>query len=174
MEKMRLFTNAEFWIAKLKLMPHPEGGYYQESYRSAETIDQKCLPSRFSGTRHFSTAIYFLLKDKQFSAFHRIRSDETWHFYYGNPLEIFVINSDKSLDRLLLGHNPDANEQLQLTIPANHWFAARVIGQEGFSLVGCTVSPGFHFQDFELASKSGLLQQYPEHSSLIRELCLDI
>lgn len=166
--------DARYWIEKLKLEPHPEGGYFRESYRSAEMMDAPCLPARFHGSRHFSTAIYFLLEERQFSAFHKIRSDETWHFYYGNALEIFVINPDNTLNRLLLGQNADAGQKLQLTVPANHWFAARIVSRSGYALVGCTVSPGFHFEDFELADKSRLLKEFPEHGALIRELSLDL
>jgi uncharacterized protein len=160
---------ANFWIEKLKLIKHPEGGYYGEVYRSDEQIEMEALPERYSGARSFATSIYFLLKGKEFSSFHRLQSDETWHFYEGATLELFVIRKDGTLNRILLGRNPDEGETLQTTIGRNQWFAARVIDPTGYALVGCTVAPGFHFDDFELAKRDELMAQYPHHSQLIKD-----
>jgi uncharacterized protein len=162
--------SAEYWIAKLGLTGHPEGGYYMESYRSDESYSNTSLPSRYKGQRVFGTAIYFLLKGKGYSAFHRLLSDETWHFYTGSPFEIFVLKGNGDLAHFLVGDNPEAGEVFQLTIPRGHWFAARLVDQTSFGLVGCTVAPGFHFDDFELAERKKLVAEFPQHNQLITEL----
>jgi predicted cupin superfamily sugar epimerase len=163
-------SSAKYWIEKLDLTKHPEGGYFKEVYRSAENMPKKNLPARYQSNRNFATSIYFLLEGKEFSSFHRIQSDETWHFYVGSTLELHVLNADGSLTSVLLGRNPEQDENLQVTIPHNHWFGARVVDATGFALLGCTVAPGFHFDDFELADRSKLLEQFPGHSQLITEL----
>lgn len=164
--------SAKYWIDQLKLEKHPEGGYFSEVYRSDENIKMGALPNRYSGDRSIATSIYFLLKDDEFSSFHRIHSDETWHFYTGTKLELFVLGDDKKLNRYLLGQNPEAGESLQLTIPRNHWFAGRVIDQNSFALLGCTVAPGFHFDDFELADRAHMISEFPNHKSIISELTI--
>ena len=153
------------------MLPHPEGGYYKESYRSRETIAQSALPDRFTGARSFSTAIYFLMESGDFSAFHRIKSDECWHFYEGQALVIHIIHDNGSLETVRLGRNPDKEERLQFVVPANCWFASIPDSKSSFSLVGCTVAPGFDFSDFELASASLLSSFYPQHRGLIASLC---
>jgi uncharacterized protein len=158
---------AEYWIEKLELLPHPEGGFFKEVYRSSESVNKEHLPERFSGERNFSTSIYFLLKSDNFSSFHRIRSDEVWHFYEGSPVMIYMINEKGELNEVLIGRDPDKGEKLQYTVPAGDWFAAEVIEEDSYSLVGCTVSPGFHFEDFELAEKDQLVQKYPQHKKII-------
>ncbi len=163
--------NADFWIERLNLSKHPEGGYYREVYRSDETIDEKALPARYAGSRAFATSIYFLLKKNGVSTFHRIRSDETWHFYRGSALELFILDRRDGLIRHLLGPDPGAGEVLQVTIPHDHWFGARVADQKNFALLGCTVAPGFDYRDFETAAREKLLDEYPEHESLIKALC---
>lgn len=161
---------AEHWITKLDLLPHPEGGYYKETYRSSEMSDS--LPERFSGPRNFSTAIYFLLRSQDRSMFHRIKSDELWHFYAGSSLSIYVL-ADKRLKVFKLGHNVDKGEALQVTIPANCWFGALVNDPDSFTLAGCTVSPGFDFEDFEFASRNELLGEFPGNEKIIDALTLE-
>lgn len=163
-------NKANGWIEKLKLEKHPEGGYFKEVYRSAEKLDADSLPARYSSDRNMATSIYFLLKGDEFSSFHRIQSDETWHFYAGSTLELFVLENDGKLTRFLLGQNIEVGEHLQLTIPRNHWFGARVVDAKSYSLLGCTVAPGFHFDDFELADRSKLTEEFPVHKEIIREL----
>lgn len=153
------------------MQAHPEGGYYKQTYRSAELIDGKHLPSRFNGDRVFSTAIYFLLELTQFSAFHRIKSDELWHFYYGNSLHIYVIEPGGRLDIIKLGNKPGNGESFQAVVKAGCWFASKPVSEEGFSFVGCTVAPGFDFADFELAEVTQLTSEYPQHKDLIVRLC---
>jgi predicted cupin superfamily sugar epimerase len=154
-----------------KLDPHPEGGWYKECYRSDEYISAKNLPNRFGGNRFFSTAIYFLLEQGNFSAFHRIKSDECWHFYSGKRLIIYIIHLNGELETIFLGQNYENGERFQFVVPANCWFASIPAPDTEFSFVGCTVSPGFDFNDFELANTSDLTNSFPQHSELIRSLC---
>ncbi len=160
-------NNSSYWINSLNLLPHPEGGYYKEAYRSIENIDTKSLPERFAGNRPFSTAIYFLLEKGNFSAFHRIKSDELWHFYDGDPIAIHVINNNGILITHMLGLQPHKGLFPQITIPANTWFASESIGD--FSLAGCTVSPGFDFTDFEMANREVLTSLFPDHHTIIKQ-----
>jgi predicted cupin superfamily sugar epimerase len=158
----------ETYITNLKLKPHPEGGWYNETYRSDETTTG--LPARFSGERNFSTAIYFLLPGNAFSAFHRIKSEELWHFYDGDMLEIFVIDESGTLSIIALGKDTERGQVFQTVVKRGQWFASRCSVADGFSLVGCTVSPGFDFADFELAVRSKLLLQFPQHEEYITAL----
>lgn len=158
-------------IDHYQLQPHPEGGWYKETYKSSEAISANALPARFSGNRSFSTAIYFLLEEGNFSAFHKIKSDECWHFYAGDPLEVFVINLDGTLSIIRLGSNIVNGELFQFVVPANCWFASRPAPGSSFCFVGCTVAPGFDFADFELAVANDLTATYPAHAALIHELC---
>jgi predicted cupin superfamily sugar epimerase len=157
--------NANDWIAQLDLLPHPEGGYYKETYRSKE----ESAFEGFNGKRSISTAIYFLLEGKDKSHFHRIQSDELWFFHEGEALEIFVLREDK-VEWIALGKNIEQGEQLQAIIPAGLWFGARLKSQTGYALVSCTVAPGFDFRDFELGKKKELLIALPQHEKIIEEL----
>ncbi|SKC17083.1 cupin domain-containing protein [Dyadobacter psychrophilus] len=162
---------AAYWIEKYALSPHPEGGYYAETYRANENVPQQALPARFSGTRSFSTGIYFLLETYNFSAFHRIKSDEMWHFYAGEALEIFVINEERrELQMIRLGNDPEKGETFQAVVPAESWFASRPAKGSTYALVGCTVAPGFDFADFEMAEREALQTQFPEFEQIIQEL----
>lgn len=149
---------------------HPEGGWFKETYRSSEVILGEHLPNRFGDARHFSTGIYFLLEGKQFSAFHRIKSDEMWHFYYGDPLHVYVIDENGKLQIITLGNNPEAEEVFQAVVKAGCWFASKPASENSFSLVGCTVAPGFNFADFEMAKREQLLAQYPHLNKTIEAL----
>lgn len=168
---MALDLRIEEIVAHYQMLPHPEGGYYKETYRSTERIAQQGLPNRFKGDRYFGTAIYFLLDQGNFSAFHRIKSDEIWHFYAGQALEIFVLQDNGELQIIPLGNQIQAGETFQATVPAGSWFASRPAANTSFSLVGCTVAPGFDFADFEMAKAEELVELFPQHASLIRELC---
>lgn len=161
---------ADYWINRLNLKGHREGGYFAESYRSDESISGRNLPLRYGSDRSVATAIYFLLEKDGFSAFHRLKSDETWHFYTGSPFELFVLNAHGDLMHFLLGSNPEAGEVFQLTIPHSHWFAARLVDQISYGLAGCTVAPGFDYNDFELTERKKLTTEFPQHSQLIKEL----
>lgn len=166
-----MMKNAEYWIKKLDLLPHPEGGYYKETYRSAELISAKNLPSRYHKDHCFCTAIYFLLNGHQYSAFHRIKSDELWHFHTGSPLRIYSIDKDGMLFEIKLGPHLERGEIFQAHLRQGCWFAAEVIDKEYYSLVSCTVAPGFEFDDFELANATELIAQFPRHKKLISRLC---
>ena len=157
-------------VKELNLLPHPEGGYYKETYRSEKTIAQSCLSSDFSGDRNMATGIYFLIEKGNFSALHKIKSDETWHFYYGDALEVIEINEQGTLTITQIGSNILKGEMFQYTVKANTWFGSRVCTNGSYSLVGCTVYPGFDFNDFELARREDLINLYPNHQNIITEL----
>jgi len=163
-----MHPKAQKFIKQLQLKKHPEGGYFKEIYRSGEIILPEHLPKRYKSSRNFSTSIYFLLEGKQFSAFHFLQSDELWHFYDGCPVIIFSINPKGELIIKKLGKKKDC--ELQLTIEKQNWFAAELEDKKSFALFGCTVSPGFEFDDFELGKRDTLLQKFPQHSSLIKRL----
>ena len=161
---------ARHYIEYLQLQPHPEGGYYKESYRSKTKIAAECLPKDIDGDRSYSTAIYFLLQQGDFSAFHKIKSDECWHFYEGGTLLIHTL-ADGRYNCIRLGRNIQEGEVFQYVVPAGAWFASEPAASSFFTLVGCTVAPGFDFDDFEMANKDYLLQQYPHHKLLVNRLC---
>jgi predicted cupin superfamily sugar epimerase len=151
-------VDARFWARKLGLKRHPEGGYYRETYRSEIKVDTQ------AGKRSAGTAIYYLLERGQFSAFHRIKSDEIWHFYAGSRLALYVIDQEGRLEKIILGR-PGRKAVPQAAIRAGCWFAAFADGP--YSLVGCTVAPGFDFRDFEMAKRDELISQYPKHRRVI-------
>ena len=160
---------AEYWIRHLGLGAHPEGGFYKETYRSQELISSGGLPGRFTGARNFSTAIYFLLRSEDRSLFHRIKSDELWHYHAGGSLSIYVLQK-QGLAVHVLGPDVEKGESLQIVVPANCWFGAKVNEPDNYTLAGCTVAPGFDFADFEMAERKTLLQEYPEHRNVIELL----
>jgi len=157
-----MMKSAKYWIEKLELEKHPEGGYYKEIYRSAEVTD---INGRL---RNLMTLIYYLLEDNDYSVFHRLKSDEIWHYHIGmGTIEVHSISPKGILNTELLGSNLDNNEKLTVVIPAGTWFAAGMKDKAGYSLVACYVSPGFDFEDFEISSRDGLLKLYPEHKEII-------
>jgi predicted cupin superfamily sugar epimerase len=158
-------------IQKYNLEPHPEGGWYKQTYKSKEQLPADALPERFGGNRSFSTAIYFLLEQGNFSAFHRIKSDECWHFYAGDPLLIYIIEQNGELKIISLGNVFEKGQAFQYVVPANCWFASRPAPESEYCFVGCTVSPGFEFEDFELADATELSAIYPKHTKIIEQLC---
>lgn len=163
-------TEAKDWIECLQLRPHPEGGYFRETYRSSETIARQHLPARFSGDRAFATAIYFLLHGSDFSALHRVKQDELWHFYEGGSLAIYVIEPGGTLSLLRLGRDVRAGEMPQAVVPAGCVFGARLHDPRSYALVGCTVAPGFDFADFEIPTRQELVRLYPQHKAIIEQL----
>ncbi len=158
---------AKKYIIQLNLRPHPEGGYFRENYRSGEIIVPDGLPERFKKKIAASTSIYFLLEEKQVSNFHRIKSDEIWHYYDGCGVNIFAIDNSGLLSQFKLGKNIEMNEVFQVVVKNNNWFAAELIDKKSFCLVGCTVSPGFDFEDFELAKREELTKAFPRHKEII-------
>ncbi len=157
--------SADYIIEKLNLKKHPEGGYYREIYRSDEKIVKDSLPLRYEGDRNFSTSIYYLLKKGEVSKLHRLKSDEIYHFYLGASVEILMIYPDEKIEKKVLGENLEKGEKPQIIIPKKVWQGLRIIGNGDFALMGTIVSPGFEFDDFELADESvvkGLLEKYSD------------
>lgn len=203
--------DAKYWIEKLRLEPHPEGGYFRQTYKSELRISPVDLPHSgctgaqsnysesshskiangtisergtlgFGGTRAASTAICFLLEGENFSAFHRLRSDEVWHFYMGSPVAVHVIDPAGQYSSILLGNDAEAGQVFQAVVRAGWWFGSEIAESSrvsenrpsepnaSYALVGCTVAPGFEFEDFELAQRAELEAKYPEHWGIIRRL----
>ncbi len=163
-------TDAKTWIERLQLRPHPEGGHFREAYRCPEVVARAHLPPRFTGDRNFSTAIYFLLEGADFSALHRLKQDEVWHFYDGAALLVHVIEPGGAYAPRRLGRDLDAGERPQGVVPAGAWFGASVSEAGSYSLVGCTVAPGFDFADFEMPPREELVGMFPQHRALIERL----
>lgn len=153
----------------MDLLKHPEGGYYKEIYRSEEVIVKEALPARYATGRNISTSIYYMLAKEQVSHFHKLQSDEIWHFYYGTSLTIYMIDEKGNYAEQKLGRNLDEGEVLQFVIPKCTWFAAEVNDKKSFSLIGCTVAPGFDFADFELARREVLSAQFPLLKEVIEQ-----
>lgn len=158
---------ADYWIKKLGLDPHPEGGYFREIYRAAESVDQDALPERFSGSRSFSTSIYYLLGIGTYSAFHKINQDEIWHFYDGGCLNIHIIEKNGNYSLKKLGLEAEWGQTPQIVISAGNLFAAEPAKGTDFCLAGCTVAPGFDFADFFMPDKGKLLEQFPAQKGII-------
>lgn len=150
-------------IRSLRLIPHPEGGYYRETYRSSETLSKKSLPSRYRGKRSIATAIYYFLGRGDFSALHRIQSDELWCFHDGAPLELVTLSDQGVFSKFILGMNLSKGERPQLCIPRGVWFGAAVSAESKtrYTLISCMVAPGFDFADFEMADRNLLLKKFP-------------
>jgi 5'-methylthioadenosine/S-adenosylhomocysteine nucleosidase len=156
-------------VDQFKLQPHPEGGYYARIYESKINI-QSFDSDRYQGeTRKAGTAIYYLLRGTDFSAFHILKSDELWHYYKGSAIKIHVINNLGNLSSYLLGDPSQiSGAAFQVNIPSGNWFAAEVVDKKSFCFVGCTVSPGFEFKDFELADRDSLISQFGQHANIIK------
>jgi predicted cupin superfamily sugar epimerase len=155
-------------ISFLNLEPHPEeGGWIAETYRSSETISEKALPSRYKGIRTFGTAIYYLLTPGAFSTIHRLQSDEIFHFYLGDPVEMLQLWPDGSGKVLILGPDVLNGMQPQVVVPRGIWQGARLLKGGNFALLGTTVSPGFEFMDYESGHSDGLIKSYPKYREWI-------
>ncbi|MBL7933710.1 MAG: cupin domain-containing protein [Bacteroidia bacterium] len=161
---------AAYLVKVLDMQPHPEGGFYRETYRSEGKISVRELGRDFGSDRSFSTAIYFLIEKDNFSAFHRIKSDETWHFYYGDTLEVLEIDDNGKLTITHIGNKIEEGDIFQYTVKANTWFGSRVKKGGNFSLVGCTVAPGFDFRDFEMGDRRELQREFPGLREIIEEM----
>ncbi|HPH81418.1 MAG TPA: cupin domain-containing protein [Flavobacteriales bacterium] len=159
--------NSNKLIEQLNLLPHPEGGYYKETYRSK--VD---LVNDNQQIRQVSTSIYYLLEENDSSHFHRIQSDELWYFHQGAALEILYFEGQE-LKCIYLGNDIDSGEVPQAMIPANTWFASHLKNETGFALVSCSVAPGFSFEDFELAKRTALTSEFPTHKAIIEKFTTD-
>ena len=162
--------NIDNIIDKLDLQPHPEGGYFKETYRSRLILSKKGIPPDFEGDRNACTAIYFLLTSDNFSAFHRIKQDEIWHFYSGSPISLHILTEDGNYEKQMIGSNLEKGEIPQFVVHGGDWFASEVEDPNSYALAGCTVSPGFDFADFEMASQESLIKLYPAHHKIISKL----
>ncbi len=162
--------NAEFWINNLDLQAHPEGGFYKEIYRSNEFVENINLPDRFETKHSFFTSIYFLLNQNQISAFHKLQADEIWYYHKGSALVIHIISPEGNYHKVILGLKLKSGENPQVVIPHNHWFSAELLNKSTYSLISCSVSPGFEFSDFELGKREQLLSEYPLHKNLIKKM----
>lgn len=180
---------------RLNLAPHPEGGYYAETYRAAGVIPAVALPPEFGGERNYSTSILYLLTEGDKSRLHRIRQDEVWHFHLGGPLRLVMISPEGVLREVILGPDILSGQLPQFAVPAGCWFGAAPLKVEeqselnpaeppeshrrpdgawpprgaGYCLMGCTVAPGFDFADFELADGRELIKSFPAQAALIAE-----
>ena len=152
----------------LGLTPHPvEGGYFAETYRSADRIPAAALPSHYRGARAASTAIYYLLTPDTFSAMHRLTSDEIFHFYLGDPVEMLQLRPDGSHEVVVIGPDLEAGQRPQVVVPRHIWQGARLIPGGRYALLGTTVAPGFDYADYETAPLPTLLATHPTAKSLI-------
>lgn len=165
-----MYPEAKKIVDKLRLQPHPEGGYFKEIYRSEGVIPQNALGKKYEGNRNYCTAIYFLLTSDTFSAFHCIHQDEIWHFYAGSPILLHQITPEGIYSCLEIGNDFAKGQMPQVVVKGGVWFGATVKNENSFSLVGCTVSPGFDFRDFELAEQKKLIQAFPQHKAIIARL----
>ena len=160
--------DANFWIAHLGLNKHPEGGWFKEVFRSDEILSKKSLPARYTSFRAISTSIYYLLKGDEHSSFHRLKSDEIWHFYGGAPVNVYIISPLGKLTINSCGPFAEEGNVFQLLIPKGSWFAAKVTDLSSYTLLGCTVAPGFDFEDFELGKREELIKRFPQHTEVIK------
>lgn len=152
------------------LQPHPEGGYFAETYRSEKKLNN--LPQEFTGPRSYLTSIYFLLKDKDKSHFHRLKSDEIWYFHKGTALKFYLISPEGILSETILGPDILAGEVMQVVAPAGYYMAACVVKENSYSFISCAVAPGFDFADFEMGDKKNMIREFPDHVSIIEQFTL--
>jgi len=160
---------ADYFVKNLEMIEHPEGGFYKEIFASAENISDRDLNVEFEGSRILWTSIYFLLRDGEVSNFHRLKSDEMWYYHSGSPLTIYMISPEGELTSEQLGLNIEKGEKPQVLVPKNYIFGS-AMNNGGYALVGCMVSPGFEFKDFELFERNFLLEKYPEYKETIIKL----
>jgi predicted cupin superfamily sugar epimerase len=162
---------AEKLKSLLNLVPLSiEGGYFSETYRSTDMISKECLPDRYSGPRTVGTAIYYLLEPNTFSEIHRVASDEIFHFYLGDPVEMLQLWPDGFGKQVLIGTDLESGMAPQIVVPHGVWQGARLVAGGEFALLGCTVNPGFEYADYESGSRQLLSEAYPEHREMIYAL----
>ena len=162
----------KYWVENLHMTKHPEGGYYKENYINPESITDSELNVTFEGKRSLATSIYFLINGNNSSKFHRLKSDEMWYYHDGVPLSIYVITPSGELKVHRLGLDFENGQMPQILVPAGSIFGSCIENsrEEDYSLVGCMVSFGFQFEDFELFSTEELLKLYPQHKTIIERL----
>lgn len=150
----------KYWIDKLGLEQHEEGGFFRETYRH-KTV--------FQG-RNLATNIYYLLPSGIFSKFHKLKNDEIWYFHYGSPMKLYFLDPDKGVEEHILGPDPEKGETFSLLVPGNTIFGGKVAEPDSYSLVSCNMTPGFEYEDSEMYTKKQLLKEFPEHAELINSL----
>lgn len=164
--------SVEYIIKRFNMKIHPEGGYYSAGYRSQEFLRPGQLPARYDGPRNLYSSIHFLVTPENPSRFHRLRTDELWHFYKGCDLELHLLSDMGNYTRVTLSA-ADHTERFQFLVKRNTWLAASCAGEPGYALAGCTLAPGFEFADFELAGRRSLTEAYPRHEALIARFTKD-
>jgi uncharacterized protein len=164
-----MFT-AQALITTLDLRPHPEGGWFAEVFRSPDQLPPSALPERYLGSRAYVSSILFLLNEQELSRFHRLQSDELWHFYEGVPLRLHLLHPDGTYTTETLGRDFSRGERCVIPVRRHVWMAAELVTPNGYALAGCTVAPGFAFTDFQLALRRDLLDAYPDQSGIIERL----
>ncbi len=161
---------AEDFIKELNMESHPEGGYYVRSFAADEMLTDRPIQERFDGDRHLWTSIYFLLREGEVSHFHQLKSDELWYFHAGSPLSIYMLHPETGeLQVVKLGLDVTKGQRPQVLVPKGMIFGS-ALDEEGFSLVGCMVAPGFDFEDFKLFERQELLEPFPQHKEIIEKL----
>lgn len=162
---------AQRMIELLNLEPLPvEGGYFRRTYLAGEMVDRAALPERYPHSKAYGSAIYFLLHDDHFSALHRLLTDEIYHFYLGDPLEMLLLYPDGASEVLVPGPDLEAGQKVQLVVPRGVWQGARLRAGGRFALMGTTMAPAWDLTDFELGHREELMRRYPERAELIRAL----
>ena len=161
--------NAEYWISHLGLKPHPEGGFFNEIFRSSIKIPKEVLPIGYKSPRRVATSIYFLLRSGDISRLHRLRSDELWYYHTGCAVKIVYIDKEGNKHTKFLGCNIEKAEEPSIHISAGNIFAAEPVEKDSYCLMSCVVAPGFEFEDFEMFPKDELIQSYPKLSDLIEK-----
>jgi len=165
---------AEDVIRALALVPHSgEGGFFRETYRSGLQVPRAALPEGYEGDRHASTAIYYLLTPDTFSAMHRVRGDEVFHFYAGDPVEMLQLWPDGHAALVVIGADIARGMSPQVVVPGGVWQGARLVDGGHFALLGTTMSPGFALADFELADRAELVRSFPEWASMVSALTME-
>ena len=163
--------DAKVVIETLKLIENTsEGGYFREFYRSVESIPQGALPGRYVDNRHFATSIHYLITDTDFSALHKLVSDEIYHFYDGDPVNLCLIHHDGSVEEITLGPDLASGDTRVAVVPHGVWQGSYVKGDGRWALLGCTVAPAFEFVDYELGGREELIAQFPQHRDVILRL----
>jgi uncharacterized protein len=158
-------------IALLGLAPLPiEGGYFRQTYQAKEQIETEALPGRYSGPRFLGSAIYYLLHGAAFSALHRLGSDEVYHFYLGDPVEMLLLYPNGKDEVTILGPDLEHGQQLQRVVPHSAWQGSRLLTGGSWALLGTTMAPAYHQDDFELGDRAALLRRYPRAAALIEAL----
>ena len=164
-------NEADFFVNLFNLQPHPEGGYFSQTFKSNHSVKSTDIERYGNNSRCAGTSIYYLLNKTDFSAWHKLQSDEIWHYYKGCEVIIYLIDKQNNLKSYVLGDpSKNINAVFQISISSDTWFAAELIDKDSYCLIGCTVNPGFEFIDFELGDSNLLIHEFPQHEVIITKL----